>query len=91
MDGTIINGCNTGSYSRMAKKCRSCNNREYCNNKRLEAEAYIIPSKANNGTMINAQAVKIPDITISAEEATDALIKAMQSVGCGSSYRNTRT
>ena len=89
MDDTIINGCNAGSYSRMAKKCRSCNNREYCNNKRLEAEAYIIPSKANNGTMINTQAVKIPDITISAEEETDALIKAMKSVGCGSSYRNT--
>lgn len=89
MSKTQINGCNTGSYSRMAKRCRRCNNREYCNNKRLEA--YIIPSKANNGTMINTQAVKIPDITISTEEATDALIKAMQSVGCGSSYRNTRT
>ena len=91
MNETNINGCNIGSYSRMAKKCRSCNNREYCNNKRLEAEAYIIPSKANNETMANMQTVKISDITISAEEATDALIKAMQSLGCGSSYRNTRT
>ena len=91
MSETQINGCNTGSYNRMAKRCRRCNNREYCNNKRLEAEAYIIQSKANNGTMINTQAIKIPDITISTEEATDALIKAMQSVGCGSSYRNTRT
>lgn len=26
----------------MAKRCRECNNKEYCNNKRLEAEAYII-------------------------------------------------
>lgn len=91
MSKTQINGCNTGSYSRMAKRCRSCKNREYCNNKRLEAEAYIIPPKANNGITINTQAVKIPAITISTEEATDALIKAMQSVSCGRSYRNTRT
>ena len=64
MDGTIINGCNTGSYSRMAKKCRSCNNREYCNNKRLEAEAYIIPSKTNNGTMINNILNVVPSFRI---------------------------
>lgn len=47
MRETNINGCNTGSYSRMAKKCRICNNKEYCNNKRLEAEAYTIPQSIN--------------------------------------------
>lgn len=26
----------------MAKRCRECNNKEYCSNKRLEAEVYII-------------------------------------------------
>lgn len=42
MRETNINGCNTGSYSRMAKRRRECNNKEYCSNKRLEAEVYII-------------------------------------------------
>jgi hypothetical protein len=38
---TNINGCNNGSYSRMAKRCRECNNKEYCSNKRLEAAEAI--------------------------------------------------
>lgn len=42
MSETTINGCKIGSYSRMAKKCRKCSNKECCNNKRMEAEAYII-------------------------------------------------
>lgn len=45
MSETTINGCKIGSYSRMAKKCRKCSNKEYCNNKRMEAEAYIIPQE----------------------------------------------
>lgn len=87
----MINGCNIGSYSRTAKKCRECLYKDYCSNKRIEAAAYIIPSKANNEITANMQEVKIPEMGISTEEATNALVKAMQSVGCGSSYRNTRT
>lgn len=56
---TNINGCNTGSYSRMAKRCRECNNKEYCSNKRLEAEAYIISV----------------DIATTVSEATEAMRK----------------
>lgn len=74
MRETNINGCNTGSYSRMAKKCR------ICNNKRLEAEAYTIPQSIN----IEAQ-TQMPQIGVSMEEATNAIKKAMQSVGYGSS------
>lgn len=80
MRETNINGCNTGSYSRMAKKCRICNNKEYCNNKRLEAEAYTIPQSINIETQ-----TQMPQIGVSMEEATNAIKKAMQSVGCGSS------
>lgn len=43
MSEIIINGCKIGSYSRVAKKCRQCSNKEYCKNKRMEADAYIIP------------------------------------------------
>lgn len=71
MSETTINGCKTGSYSRMAKKCRQCSNKEYCNNKRMEAEAYIIPQ-----------------VGISAQEASEALIKAMQNVNKCSSCRS---
>lgn len=56
---TNINGCNTGSYSRMAKRCRECNNKEHCSNKRLEAEAYIISV----------------DIATTVSEATEAMRK----------------
>jgi hypothetical protein len=44
---TKINGCNIGTYSRTAKKCRKCMNKDYCSSKRIEAEAYIIPSATN--------------------------------------------
>jgi len=33
----------TDSCSRMAKECQNCHDRDICNNKRLEAMAYIIP------------------------------------------------
>ena len=33
----------TGSFSRMAKKCAVCEFKNDCDNKRLEACAYIIP------------------------------------------------
>ena len=42
---TQINGCDTGSYSRMSKRCRNCDKREYCNHKKMEMSAYIIPNK----------------------------------------------
>lgn len=81
MSETTINGCKIGSYSRMAKKCRQCSNKEYCNNKRMEAEAYIIPQE----TTITMQ---IPQVGISVQEASEALIKAMQNVNKCSSCRS---
>lgn len=48
---TKINGCNIGAYSKMAKKCRECMNKDYCSSKRIEAEAYIIPSEPYLATM----------------------------------------
>lgn len=86
MDKTTINGCNTGSYRRMAKKCRQCSNKEYCDNKRIEAEAYIIPQSTNI-----EKRMRIPQIGVNMEEMTNAIAKAMQSVGCGSSYGSWRT
>nr|DAM77495.1 MAG TPA: hypothetical protein [Caudoviricetes sp.] len=43
----------------MAKRCRECNNKEHCSNKRLEAEAYIISV----------------DIATTVSEATEAMRK----------------
>lgn len=60
MKATVINGCKTESYSRMNKRCRQCDYKVYCKNKRLQAEAYItVP-------------VQTPQIGISMKEATDA-------------------
>ena len=73
-----INGRNIGSYSRTAKKCRSCSNKEYCNNKRIEAKAHTISQSANIE-------IQIPQIGVNKEAATNAIVKVMQSVGCGSS------
>lgn len=39
-----MDNCKTGSFSRMASKCQKCPDRDTCNNKRMEALAYIIPS-----------------------------------------------
>lgn len=82
MRETNINGCNIGSYSRMAKKCRKCSNKEYCNNKRMEAEAYIIPQE----TAITIHNT-IPQVGISVQEASEALTRAMRSVNECSSYK----
>lgn len=37
-----INGCEIGTYSRTARKCRQCIHKEYCSHKKIEAAAYII-------------------------------------------------
>lgn len=80
MSETTINGCKIGNYSRMAKKCRKCSNKEYCNNKRMEAEAYIIPQET-------AITIQIPQVGISVQEASEALTRAMRSVNECSSYK----
>lgn len=58
-----------------------CNTGSYSsNNKMLEEEAYTIPQSINIETQ-----TQMPHIGVSMEEATNAIKKAMQSVGCGSS------
>lgn len=79
---TQINGCDIGSYSRMSKKCRNCDKREYCNHKKMEKLAYIIPNKTTigidlaGGKDFSANAVAVVGWT--AAEAAEALNKAMR-------------
>lgn len=79
---TKINGCDIGSYSRMSKKCRNCDKKDYCNHKRLEKLAYIIPRETiigidlAGGKDFSANAAGMVGWT--ATEATEALTKAMK-------------
>lgn len=78
---TKINGCDIGSYSRMSKKCRNCDKKDYCNHKRLEKLAYIIPRE----TIIGIDLASGKDFSVNAAgalgwtvaEAAEALNKAM--------------
>jgi hypothetical protein len=36
--------CRTGSYSQLSTMCQACEEKDTCQNKRLEAVAYIIPN-----------------------------------------------
>lgn len=79
---TNINGCNTGNYSRMAKRCRECNNKEYCSNKRLEAEAYIIGvDMAAGEDFTHTQLMRVG---VTAQEAAEAIDEATRKIYCGS-------
>lgn len=78
---TNINGCNTGSYSRMAKRCRECNNKEYCSNKRLEAEAYIIGVDMAAGKDFTHTQVAGG---VTTQEAIEAIGEAMRKIYCSS-------
>lgn len=42
MEESKINGCETKTYSRMASRCRACPYKEYCSQKRIEAEAATV-------------------------------------------------
>ena len=64
---TKINGCDIGSYSRMSKKCRNCDKKDYCNHKRLEKLAYTIPRETTIGV-----------VGWTVAEAAEALTKAMK-------------
>lgn len=76
-----INGCDIGSYSRMSKKCRNCDKREYCNHKKMEKLAYIMPNKTTIGIDLaagkdfSANAAGVVGWTVA--EAAEALNKAM--------------
>lgn len=78
---TKINGCDIGSYSRMSKKCRNCDKKDYCNHKRLEKLAYIIPRETiigidlASGKDFSANAAGALGWTAAA--AAEALNKAM--------------
>lgn len=69
--GTIINGCDTGSYHRLSTKCRKCDYKDFCKNKTIVAEAYNIPPDKQLQLII-------PKVGITANEAAEALKKAME-------------
>lgn len=79
---TKINGCDIGSYSRMAKKCRNCDKREYCDHKKIEKLAHIIPNETTigidlaGGKDFSANAAGAVGWTVT--EAAEALNKAMR-------------
>lgn len=80
MSETTINGCKIGSYSRMAKKCGQCSNKEYCSNKKLEAETYIIGvDMAAGEDFTNTQDMG----GVTAQEAAEAIGEAMRKIYCG--------
>lgn len=81
MSETTINGCKTGSYSRMDKRCRKCDSKEYCSNKRLEAEAYIIGvDMAAREDFARTQVMR----GVTTQEAAEAISEAMRKIYCGS-------
>ncbi len=89
---TKINGCDIGSYSRMSKKCRNCDKKDYCNRKRLEKLAYIIPRETTigidlaGGKDFSANAAGVAGWT--AAEAAEALTKAMKAAAVQTKKQN---
>lgn len=89
---TKINGCDIGSYSRMSKKCRNCDKKDYCNHKRLEKLAYTIPRETTigidlaSGKDFSANAAGAVGWTV--EEAEEALNKAMRAVAAQTATPN---
>ena len=41
MEATRINGCEVHTFSRVSSRCRACLYKDYCDHKRLQAEAAI--------------------------------------------------
>lgn len=41
MEATRINGCEVHTFSRASSRCRACLYKDYCDHKRLQAEAAI--------------------------------------------------
>lgn len=74
-----INGCEIGAYSRLAKKCRECMNKDYCKNKRPGHEAYIIPPEPQ----INIDVSAMSNYGITADEAAETLSRIMSAVAAG--------
>lgn len=73
---TQTNSCNTGSYSRMSEKCQNCDKKEYCDHKRLEMLAYIIPSgNTTGGNLVSKKDFSVNIAGMTVKEATEAINK----------------
>lgn len=66
---TKINGCSIGSFRKLSTKCRACGYKDYCSQKRMQAEAFIIPEAAQGVANITA------GFGITTEDAIEALSK----------------
>lgn len=73
-----INGCKIGAYRRMARKCRACDKREYCQSKRMELEAYIIPESSVTNIYAQEMSRAAAGVGISAAEAAGAITRALE-------------
>lgn len=49
--------------SRLSEKCQKCNHKDTCDNKRMEACAYIVPQMSNmaSGGIVNSNNLFIPN------------------------------
>lgn len=68
---TNINGCYMGAYSRLAKKCRQCMHKEYCQSKRMEHVGYLTPMQQ----LVTMPNPSIQYMGMKAEDAQEAILK----------------
>ena len=77
--GTVINGCSVVSFSRMSTRCRKCDYRDYCESKRRESVAAILPDfrptqKTDDITnVLNSMG----RLGVSADDVSEAISRAM--------------
>lgn len=77
MTKTRVNGCLISSFSKSSQKCRSCNNREYCQykNKRETHDYMNIMLMTNPNWQLWQQSVTGAGISV--QEANEALQAAL--------------
>ena len=76
---TRINGCEMGAYSRLAKKCRQCLYKEYCQNKRMEHVGYLVPLQqpvTMPNSSIQSMGMKVEDVQKAILELNQLMIRS---------------
>ena len=78
--GIVINGCSVVSFSRMSSRCRKCDYRDYCESKRRESVAAIVPDLRPDPKEddLATLAISIGKMGVSAGEMSEAINRAMR-------------
>lgn len=72
MQGIKLNGCDVSTYSRLSSKCRKCENKHFCGDKRKEMAAAVNGYSEPSTSPLARAGVSLAEMAISVADAAES-------------------